>query len=216
MSAPAGGGVGVVMAGEGDRLDGEEGACEEGDGDDGGEGSGVLRLTVSRLGSAGVGFAGFGSSFTSGFTSASGSLEVEAIGDRAGEEASRCLTASKPGGSPDGPSWGDPDGVALGVGLRLWGCDGGREVGWDGAREAGQECGFWDAVAAAGLWAGRPAARGAGAGGLAIRSRIRSRCALVGRRRGAAAARFSGVLSKVQAQWGHGCSAQITHLPSSP
>ena len=66
MSAPAGGGVGVVMAGEGDRLDGEEGACEEGDGDDGGEGSGVLRLTVSRLGSAGVGFAGFGSSFTSG------------------------------------------------------------------------------------------------------------------------------------------------------
>ena len=39
MSAPAGGGVGVVMAGEGDRLDGEEGACEEGDGDDGGEGS---------------------------------------------------------------------------------------------------------------------------------------------------------------------------------
>ena len=43
MSAPAGGGVGVVMAGEGDRLDGEEGACEEGDGDDGGEGSGVLR-----------------------------------------------------------------------------------------------------------------------------------------------------------------------------
>ena len=78
----------------------------------------------------------------SGFTSASGSLEVEAIGDRAGEEASRCLTASKPGGSPDGPSWGDPDGVALGVGLRLWGCDGGREVGWDGAREAGRECGF--------------------------------------------------------------------------
>ena len=53
MSAPAGGGVGVVMAGEGDRLDGEEGACEEGDGDDGGEGSGVLRLMVSRLGSAG-------------------------------------------------------------------------------------------------------------------------------------------------------------------
>ena len=142
MSAPAGGGVGLVMAGEGDRLDGEEGACEEGDGDDGGEGSGVLRLTVSCLGSAGVGFAGFGSSFTSGFTSASGSLEVEAIGDRAGEEASRCLTASKPGGSPDGPSWGDPDGVALGVGLRLWGCDGGREVGWDGAREAGRECGF--------------------------------------------------------------------------
>ena len=55
MSAPAGGGVGVVMAGEGDRLDGDEGACEEGDGDDGGEGSGVLRLTVSCLGSAGMG-----------------------------------------------------------------------------------------------------------------------------------------------------------------
>ena len=142
MSAPAGGGVGVVMAGEGDRLDGEEGACEEGDGDDGGEGSGVLRLTVSRLGSAGVGFAGFGSSFTSGFTSASGSLEVKVTGDRAGEEASCCLTSSKPGGSPDGPSWGDLDGVTLGVGLRLWGCDGGREVGWDGAREAGRECGF--------------------------------------------------------------------------
>ena len=117
MSVPAGGGVGVVMAGEGDRLDGEEGACEEGDGDDGGEGSGVLRLTVSRLGSAGVGFAGFGSSFTSGFTSASGSLEVEATGDWAGEEASCCLTSSKPSGSPDGPSWGDPDGVALGVSL---------------------------------------------------------------------------------------------------
>ena len=117
MSAPVGGGVGVVMAGEDDRLDGEEGACEEGDGDDGGEGSGVLRLTVSRLGSAGVGFAGFGSSFTSGFTSASGSLEVKATGDRAGEEESCCLTSSKPGGSPDGPSWGDPDGVALGVGL---------------------------------------------------------------------------------------------------
>ena len=188
MSAPAEGGVGVVMAGEGDRLSGGEGADGEDDGD---EGSGVLRLMVSRLGSAGMGVAGFGSSFTSGFTSASGSLEVEAIGDRAGEEASHCLTSSKPGGSPDGPSWGDPDGVALGVSLRLWGCDGGREVGWDGA------C-------------------GAGAGGLAIRSRIRSRCALVGQKRGAAAVRFSGVLSKVQAQWGHGCSAQITHLPSSP
>ena len=139
ISDAAGGGAGVVMAGEGDRLGGGEGADGEDDGD---EGSGVLRLMVSRLGSAGVGVAGFGSSFTSGFTSASGSLEVEAIGDRAGEEASRCLTASKPGGSPDGPSWGDPEGVALGVGLRLWGCDGGREVGWDGAREAGRECGF--------------------------------------------------------------------------
>ena len=62
------------MAGEGDRLGGGEGADGEDDGD---EGSGVLRLMVSRLGSAGVGVAGFGSSFTSGFTSASGSLEVE-------------------------------------------------------------------------------------------------------------------------------------------
>ena len=141
MSAPAGGGVGVVMAGEGDRLDGEEGACEEGDGDDGGEGSGVLRLTVSRLGSAGVGFAGFGSSFTSGFTSASGSLEVEATGDRAGEEASRCLTSSKPGGRPDGPSLGDSEGVTflLGtwLGMRLGGCVPGRlheatTAGWGG------------------------------------------------------------------------------------
>ena len=160
MSAPAGGGVGVVMAGEGDRLDGEEGACEEGDGDDGGEGSGVLRLTVSRLGSAGVGFAGFGSSFTSGFTSASGSLEVEAIGDRAGEEASRCLTASKPGGSPDGPSWGNPDGVALGVGLRLWGCDGGREVGWDGARCRGGIGGVWEMMGVVG--------GGCGGGGVGV------------------------------------------------
>ena len=109
MSAMVRGGAEVVMAGEGDQLGGGEG--EEDDGD---EGSGVLRLTVSHLGSVGMGVAGFGSSFTSGFTSASGSLEVEAIGDRAGEEASRCLTASKPGGSPDGPSWGDPDGVALG------------------------------------------------------------------------------------------------------
>ena len=130
MSAPAGGGVGVVMAGEDDRLDGEEGACEEGDGDDGGEGSGVLRLPVSRLGSAGAGFAGFGSSFTSGFTSASGSLEVEATGDRAGEEASCCLTSSKPGGRPDGPSLGDSEGVTflLGtrLGMRLGGCVPGR------------------------------------------------------------------------------------------
>ena len=53
ISAAAGGGAGVVIAGEGDRLGGGEGACEEDDGDDGGEGSGVLRLTVSRLGSAG-------------------------------------------------------------------------------------------------------------------------------------------------------------------
>ena len=103
------------MAGEGDRLGGGEGADGEDDGD---EGSGVLRLMVSR------------SSFTSGFTSASGSLEVEAIGDRAGEEASRCLTSSKPGGRPDGPSLGDSEGVTflLGtqLGIRLGGCVPGR------------------------------------------------------------------------------------------
>ena len=127
ISAAAGGGAGVVMAGEGDRLGGGEGADGEDDGD---EGSGVLRLMVSRLGSAGMGVAGFGSSFTSGFTSASGSLEVEAIGDRAGEEASRCLTSSKPGGRPDGPSLGDSEGVTflLGtrLGMRLGGCVPGR------------------------------------------------------------------------------------------
>ena len=61
ISAAAGGGAGVVMAGEGDRLGGGEGADGEDDGD---EGSGVLRLMVSRLGSAGMGVAGFGSSFT--------------------------------------------------------------------------------------------------------------------------------------------------------
>ena len=90
----------------------------------------MLRLTVSHLGSVGAEFAGFGSSFTSGFTSASGSLEIEAIGDRAGEEASCCLTSSKPGGRPDGPSLGDSEGVTflLGtwLGIRLGGCVPGR------------------------------------------------------------------------------------------
>ena len=95
ISAAAGGGAGVVMAGEGDRLGGGEGADGEDDGD---EGSGVLRLMVSRLGSGGMGVAGFGSSFASGFTSASGSLEVEAIGERAGEEASRSWQALSPVG----------------------------------------------------------------------------------------------------------------------
>ena len=115
------------MAGKGDQLGGGEGVNEEDDGD---EGSGVLRLTVSRLGSVGMGVAGFSSFFTSGFTSASGSLEVEAIGDRAGEEASHCLTSSKPGGRPDGPSLGDSEGVTflLGtrLGIRLGGCVPGR------------------------------------------------------------------------------------------
>ena len=116
MSATVGGGAGVVMAGKDDWLGGSEGADEEDDGD---EGSGVLRLTVSCLGSVGMGVAGFGSSFTSGFTSASGSLEVRAIGDWAGEEASHCLTSSKPGGRPDGPSLGDSEGVTSLLGTQL-------------------------------------------------------------------------------------------------
>ena len=58
MSAMARGGAGVVMAGEGDQL-----GSGEGEEDDGDEGSGVLRLTVSHLGSVGMGVAGFGSSF---------------------------------------------------------------------------------------------------------------------------------------------------------
>ena len=114
MSAMARGGAGVIMAGEGDQLGGGEG--EEDDGD---EGSGVLRLTVSHLGSVGMGVAGFGSSFTSGFTSASESLEVKAIGDWAGEEASHCLTSSKLSGRPDGLSLGDLEGVRFLLGTQL-------------------------------------------------------------------------------------------------
>ena len=78
ISDAVGGGAGVVMAGEGDRLGGGEGADGEDDGD---KGSGVLRLMVSHLGFVGAGVAGFSSSFTSGFTSASGNLEVKVIRD---------------------------------------------------------------------------------------------------------------------------------------
>ena len=127
ISAMVGGGAGVIMAGKGDWLGGGEGADGEDDGD---EGSGVLRLMVSHLGFVGMGVAGFGSSFTSGFTSASGSLEVEVIRDQAGEEASHCLTSSKPSGRPDGPSLGSLEGVTslLGtwLGMQLGGCVPGR------------------------------------------------------------------------------------------
>ena len=68
---------------------------DDDDGEGGGEGSdGVLR--TMGLGSLGAGVSGFGSFFTSGFTSAFGSLEVKATGD-AGFTAccfSRCSVMS--------------------------------------------------------------------------------------------------------------------------
>ena len=76
-------GAGVVIVGVGGLLGVWEDEDEDEDDDDEGSG-GVLRLMVSRL----------GSSLTSAFSSAFGSVEVEAIGD-AGFEVRHCSSRSK-------------------------------------------------------------------------------------------------------------------------
>ena len=177
-----GAGAGVVMAGVDARL----GAADEED-----EGCGVLRLMVSCLGSF----------FTSGFFSAFGSLEVEAMGV-AGVEVRRCPRRSVTS-SRVLSRMGDPvDRAGLGIRLwtRLWGC----EVG----REAGRDEGFLDAMRAAWRAGGRLGSRGAGAGGFAIFARIRTSCSLVVRSLGAMPSRVSRVSLNVCDQWGHGCSSQ--------
>ena len=78
-------GAGVVIVGVGGLLGVWEDKEEVEDDEDEDEGSGgVLRLMVSCL----------GSSLTSAFSSAFGSVEVEATGD-AGFEACRCSSCSK-------------------------------------------------------------------------------------------------------------------------
>ena len=102
---------------------------DDDNGEGGGEGSdGVLR--TMGLGSLGAGVSGFGSSFTSGFSSALGSLEVKAMGD-AGFVA-RCFSRRSAMSAKVLSRVGEPvewAGVAVPLGARLGMRLGGRVPG---------------------------------------------------------------------------------------
>ena len=144
MEISNGAGAGVVIAGA--VFGTGDGALLGDDEDEDEDPTGVLRTMVFR--------SGFGStirssgSSDSGSLSAFGSLEVEATGDWSDEDAIRCRTSSKATGRGISPVRGDPDGVVVGVGLRLTGREGTREGGLDVGREAGRDERFLAAIAA--------------------------------------------------------------------